>query len=508
MASNPDKYSCPNICPIPGKVVEPERTYAEAGSHRNLSETYAAPYVPGTIEPWVPKVYPPGAPPLYLPQPTDSTSGDTLTMGPIGPWAPGHLDWSPIAGSTGVRPVVDKYSITRYSTGLWRKNNERTLTPRATDKARNMDEQGRKQIAKAFVDINEKQQHSNKMLKKRIHDLKDWQVQVEKAQKAIDEEILALDSDRARLKSASRILMMPEAIAKECLELRTHRYEPDLIRDDAEQELIKELAIVGEIRRVFEVTLAKVEEQMARNKAAKASIEFDWSDKMISLTQDKRNLSLNPDSTMIRSHPGVDRWPENATSLEYWEHFCRESLRNCEEVRQKSEDLRGDLSSIILKGGQDMKTQADRSNSALSESNKITEELCKKLEETLKDNLQKIADIERYINFLEDSLRQLDQKGKTAMTRLYSRNYKRPNVENCRDEAQYAIMAEFKFVKESIESFKHKKREAEAVRSELMKYRGDLEKDIACKRKSLLINQDRCSRVRAHMPTPEEFAAG
>lgn len=44
-------------------------------------------------------------------------------MGPIGPWATGRVDWSPLAGLTGTRPVVDRYSITRYSTNEWRKRN-------------------------------------------------------------------------------------------------------------------------------------------------------------------------------------------------------------------------------------------------------------------------------------------------------------------------------------------------------------------------------------------------
>lgn len=42
---------------------------------------------------------------------------------PTGPWATGRVDWSPLAGLTGTRPVVDHYSITRYSTNEWRKRN-------------------------------------------------------------------------------------------------------------------------------------------------------------------------------------------------------------------------------------------------------------------------------------------------------------------------------------------------------------------------------------------------
>ncbi|CAH0598377.1 unnamed protein product [Chrysodeixis includens] len=505
MANNPNMYTCPFICPNSSGAPVAE-TYLKAGESHASENPFASPYKPGMIQPPEHKVHPHDAPPLYLPQPTDSTSGDILGMGPIGPWAPGHVDWTPQAGMTGVRPVVDKYSITHYSTGEWRKNNLHMLTPRATDKAKALDASIKGDLQKAFNALDNKQNETNTKLKGRVKDLARMKKNVEKAVKAITKETNALEADRNKLKSACRILMLPEAISRECLELRTNRYEPDLVRDDAEQELIKEVAIVGEIRRVFQDTLAKVETQLAYNKAAKASIESDWSDKMVTLKIDGQNLSMGGDSNLILHHPGVARWPENATTLEFWEHYSAESIRNCEEVRKKSEHLRGDLMTAIVKGSQDMKTQADRTNAALAETVLSTEQLCAKLEENLKDNLQTIADVENLIDHLKESLRQLDQRDKLSNTRLRNRNYNRPNVENCRDKAQYALMGEAKFIKETVDSLNGKMRKAEAVRAELMKYRGELEREIACKRKSLNIDQDRLSRVRAHMPTPEEFA--
>uniref|UniRef100_A0A2A4K9W1 Tektin n=1 Tax=Heliothis virescens TaxID=7102 RepID=A0A2A4K9W1_HELVI len=499
-------FTCPFICPQTTSGLQNKQDYLQAGQKRKMDNVFASPYVPGLIKPPEKKVFPPDAPPPYLPQPTDSTSGDYLGMGPIGPWAPGHVNWTPQAGMTGVRPVVDKYSITHYSTGEWRRNNLRMLTPRATDKAKALDASIKNDLKNAFDSLDKKQGETTDTLKERVKDMAYWKKQVQKALNGMSEEIRTLDADRAKLKSACRILMLPEAISRECLELRTHRYEPDLVRDDAEQELIKEVAIVGEIRRVFQDTLAKVEVQMEYNKAAKASIEMDWSDKISALKTDSQNLHMTPDSNLILHHPGSARWTENATSLEFWEHFCKESIRNCDEVRQKSADLRADLMTAIIKGSQDMKTQADRTNCALEETVTATEQLCAKLEETLKDNLQTIADVEKLIDYLSDALRQVDERDKLSGTRLQNRNYNRPNVENCRDKAQYALMGEAKFIKETADSLTGKMREADAVRAELMKYRGELEREIACKRKSLNIDQDRLSRVRAHLPSPEEFA--
>ncbi|CAB3226224.1 unnamed protein product [Arctia plantaginis] len=500
-----DENTCPHICPIT-KATTKEQKFQAAGSARTASNPFASPYTPGLVQPPEKKHIPSDAPPQYLPQVTDTTSGDMLGMSPVGPWAAGHIDWTPQAGMTGVRPVVDKYSITRYSTGEWRKNNQFTLTPTATNKAKALDISIQNFKKNAFKTEDEKQAFAHQKLQERTKDLAHWKKKAEKTIKAMADEINTLDEDRSKLKGACRILMLPEAISRECLELRTHRYEPDMVRDDAEQELIKEVAIVGEIRNLFQVTLAKVERQMEQNKSAKSSLEYDWCDKMVTLNVDTQNVAMGSDASLIMFHPGVARWPENATSLEYWKHYCNESIQNCEEVRQKSVELRGLLRSVIQDGSQDMKLQADRTNAALAEKVEATEQMCAKLEETLKDNLQTIVNIENLIDNLKDALRQIDARNKLVMTRLFNRNYNRPSVENCRDEAQYALMDESKYIKETAVALNDKLRDAEIVRMELMKYRGELEKDIACKRKSLNLDEDRLARVRAHMPTPEEFA--
>lgn len=83
----------------------------------------AKPPVPNELRP-----VPQERPPCYLPQPEDATmTRQEMEMGPIGPWATGRIDWGPLAGLTGTRPVVDKYSITRYSEGEWRKHNKDML---------------------------------------------------------------------------------------------------------------------------------------------------------------------------------------------------------------------------------------------------------------------------------------------------------------------------------------------------------------------------------------------
>lgn len=74
----------------------------------------------------------------FLPQPGDAVVGEIGEggMGRVGPWATGQVDWGPLAGLTGTRPVVDNYSITRFSEGEWRKHNHDVLCAASDDQRR------------------------------------------------------------------------------------------------------------------------------------------------------------------------------------------------------------------------------------------------------------------------------------------------------------------------------------------------------------------------------------
>lgn len=59
-------------------------------------------------------------------------------MGPIGPWATGNCDWNPRSGLVGVKPVVDHYSITRFSTREWNQRNNDVYIENARTIEQNM----------------------------------------------------------------------------------------------------------------------------------------------------------------------------------------------------------------------------------------------------------------------------------------------------------------------------------------------------------------------------------
>lgn len=422
------------------------------------------------------------------------------------PGPDGKVDWTPLGKMTGTRPAVNKYSISRYSLNEWRKHNENVLDPEIITESNIVEYNAKTSMMQAFGNIDKQQSENFKRLRQKAKDIFRWKVEVERACKAITEEVELLEIERQRLKGASRVLMLPESISKECLDLRSNRFQPDLVADLAEQELIKEMNLVSEVRSTLKNTLNQIEEQMAINKAAKHRIEYDWCDKTMAYNTESINLSLNTKSNTIMFKPGSTRFGENTAPLEYWEYFCRETVQNCEAARQKSADLRGSLNAILVSGGRKLRNQADRTDIALAETVAITQELCTKLEQTLRDTLQRIADMESLIANLQDSIRKMDAAMKLAQTRLDNRNIWRPHGESVRDQPHLGLIEEVKKIHETVTSLLGQLNNAERVRQDLLEKRIVLERDIASKRKTLNIDRDRCGMVRSHYPSASELA--
>ncbi|KAM3958039.1 tektin-4 [Aphomia sociella] len=495
LTSFPEDDKCPKVCTDIGAFKKASKTPEQAKEElKTAEEAKTAIAEPSTVvsqeEPQ--SIGPPLSDNVYLPN---------LIPGPDG-----KVDWTPLAGMTGTRPEVNKYSISRYSLGEWRQHNQIVLDPEVITESNIVDYNAKTSIMQAYGNIDKQQSENTKRLKQKARDIFRWKVEVERACKAITEEVELLEIERQRLKGATRVLMLPESISKECLDLRSNRFEPDLVADLAEQELIKEMNLVSEVRATLKNTLNQIEEQMAINKAAKHRIEYDWCDKTMAYNTESINLSLNTKSNTIMFKPGSTRFGDYTAPLEYWEFFCRENVQNCEAARQKSSDLRGSLNAILVSGGRKLRNQADRTDMALAETVAITQELCTKLEETLRNTLQRIADMETLIDNLKDSVKKMDAAMKLAQTRLDNRNNWRPHGESVRDQPHLGLIEEVKKIHETVTSLLGQLRNAERVREDLLKKRIVLEKEIASKRKTLNIDRDRCGMVRSHYPSASELA--
>lgn len=106
------------------------------------------------------------------------------------------------------------------------------------------------------------------------------------------------------------------SLAGECLERRTGRLDPELVRDEVEEELMKELALTAELRETFARTLNSIELQLVENKTAKQRLEYDWSDKKLAHEHDALCVGLSNKSTVLLFQPGAVCFPGEYDTFE------------------------------------------------------------------------------------------------------------------------------------------------------------------------------------------------
>lgn len=450
---------------------------------------------------------PTGDVPCYLPQLEDLpgrqvATDEPHTMGPIGPWATGRVDWGPLAGMTGTRPVVTQYSITRYSEGEWRKRNDDLFNDNYMQqhRANIVGYTSQQCLEKTRADTDTMQASNTKKIEQRASDIHRWKCELERAIEAAIEELNLLTEQHIRLKQAMSILTIPTAIAAECIEIRSTRLEPDLVRDEVEEELIKELALTAEIKDTFNRTLTDIVHQITEEKAAKQRLEFDWSDKKQGHEIERLNSILNNRSTTIFFKPGATRLPDDQSTSEYWEHFTRESLYQSEMTRQKALAFRGTLDAILINAARDLRSQADRVEEALAKRVACLEELRIKLEQELKKVLEQLVNTEKVIERLQEAIRNMDFPMKVAQTRLDNK-LTRPRVENCREISTLALIDEVKKIAESVAALSAELKQAEDCKTKLLETRGAIERELMIKLKNLWIDKERIQFLRSHYPS-------
>lgn len=107
--------------------------------------------------------------------------------------------------------------------------------------------------------------------------------------------------------------------------------------------------------------------------------------------------------------------------------------------------------------------------------------------------------MERCMRKVKNALVAQDPPLKVAQTRLMKR-LRRPEVENCADEAHNKLTTQVVDIQQSIRLLESKLQETIVVKDDLLKNKARLEQDIKVKNNSLLIDQQWCQSKRRTFP--------
>uniref|UniRef100_A0A663F9R4 Tektin n=1 Tax=Aquila chrysaetos chrysaetos TaxID=223781 RepID=A0A663F9R4_AQUCH len=349
------------------------------------------------------------------------------------------------------------------------------------------------------------QQDCTASLGQRLRDIHFWKAELQKEIEELDAETGLLAAQKLRLERALDATEVPYAIATDNLQCRERRQPPDLVSDEVERELLKEAELIRNIQELLKRTLMQAANQMRLNRDHKEVCEMDWSDKIETYNIDDKCGRYSNQSTNIQFHPSSVKFEESASTPETWAKFSHDNIYRAEREKLASINLRALIDNILHDVSEDLRMQCAAVNEAFAKRCEELDDAKHKLEHHLKKILKEIGDQEANIAALKQAIKDKEAPMKVAQTRLYDRSF-RPNVELCRDEAQFRLTGEVEELTESIESLKKKLLESEQSLRNLEDTRMNLEKEIAVKTNSIFIDRQKCMAHRTHYPVVLKLA--
>ncbi|NXJ15948.1 TEKT4 protein, partial [Odontophorus gujanensis] len=349
------------------------------------------------------------------------------------------------------------------------------------------------------------QKDSTTALGQRLQDIHFWKIALQKAIEELDAESNLLAAQKLRLERALDATQVPYTITTDNLQCRERRQAPDLVCDEVERELLKEAELIRNIQELLKRTLMQATTQIRLNRDHKEICEMDWSDKVETYNMDDKCGRYKNQSTNIQFHPSSVKFEESASTPETWAKFSHDNIYRAEREKLASVNLRTLIDNILHDVSEDLRMQCAAVNEAFAKRCMEMDDTKHKLEYHLNETLKEIGHQEANIIALKQAIREKEAPMKVAQTRLYDRSF-RPNVELCRDAAQFRLISEVEVITESIESLKKKLLEAEQSLRNLEDTRINLEKEIAVKTNSIFIDRQKCMAHRTRYPTVLKLA--
>lgn len=339
-----------------------------------------------------------------------------------------------------------------------------------------------------------------KALGERLQDLHFWRSELCREIGDLTSETDLLLAQKRRLERALDATETPASIASDNLQCRERRLGPDLVRDEVEVELIREMELIRNVQELLKRTLEQTVMQIRLNRDAKETLEMDWSDKFEAYDIDDKCGRYNNQSTEIQLHPNSSKFEDYASTPESWADFTHNNICKAEHERMASINLRTLIDNILQDIAEDLRQQCAAVDRAFAKRCEELEDARHKFENQLTKTLEEIGKQEMNITSLKQAIKDKETPLKVAQTRLYQRSF-RPNVELCKDTAQIRLVNEVEELTESIRCLQQKLEEAEQSLMNMEDTRLSFVKEIAIKENSLFIDREKCMTHRTRYPT-------
>ncbi|EDO39292.1 predicted protein [Nematostella vectensis] len=348
----------------------------------------------------------------------------------------------------------------------------------------------------------ETQEDVNKKLDQRITDINFWKSELDRNQSETEEEINMMLNFKARLERALADTELPLMIAQQCLMNREKRIKIDLVHDNVEMQLLKEVEVIEGVQALLKRTIEQATEQIRLLRSARYYLEKDRKDKFHANKIDNTCAALKNDSPGLVYARDAVKIEKNSVTPDEWEDFSNKNMLKAEREKNSSTSLRSIIDGLLVQTLNDLMNQCRAVNLAFEKRIEETLKAKTKLEDHLMKVKEEIAAMEENIATLQRAIALKIAPMKVAQTRVENRTF-RPNIELCRDRVQYRLIDEVVEISTNIERLQEKLYEAESSLKALIRRQLSLEEDIEVKENSLFIDRDQCMELRkqiTHVP--------
>lgn len=329
----------------------------------------------------------------------------------------------------------------------------------------------------------------NKKIEQRINDIKFWKSELDRQFQNTETEIQSMLEYKKRLEISLSATELPLLIATECLQNREKRIGIDLVHDDVEIQLLKEVEVIAGVQALLKRTLAQANEQIRLLRSANYYLNKDINDKFSALQIDGTCASFDNDSINGFHAPNAMKTAPNSVTPEEWETFSNKNVLKAESERNSSVTLRSMIDGILLETHDDQQKQFENVNLAFSKRIDETEKAKAKLDDHLMKVKEEIFDMEENINSLHVAIKDKETPMQVSQTRLDTRTH-RPNIELCRDPVQHKLVNEVGEILFNVNRLKEMLNESTASLKALVRQELNLIEDIEVKEITLTIDRD------------------
>ncbi|KAI4886284.1 hypothetical protein NFI96_016548 [Prochilodus magdalenae] len=394
------------------------------------------------------------------------------------------------------------YRSAKYSPGEWLTNNAATLQRALTDQlaAQRIHHASRALSAEVEAGTLSTQTRGTKLLGARLQDVHLRRTELERGVERLAAETELLLGLKRRLEKALLATDIPLTIATDNLCCRERRFGPDLVKDQVEEELLKEVELIRNVQALLKKTLDQAVNQIRLNREAKQTLELDWSDKHEAYSLDDHCGRYSNRSTETQHHPSSAKVHDQLCDEGAWLKFTEVNLAEAERQCECSVSLRSLCERVLQETAEDLQAQSAAVDQSFSQRCLELSQAKRQLELQLSQVLELIGVQERNISSLQQAVYDKEAPLRVAQSRLHYRA-QRPNMELCRDQPQISLLSEVEEISSSMSFLQQQLSEARGSLAQLEDSRLMLEKDISCKTQSLFIDRDKCMKHRTRYPT-------